>query len=148
MLGFLFCYCRFCCNCCGKRRRTKVYKKSRVWFSRICIVLNFRKDSISYVEYIIVYSPYSGEVSLVFAAYVGFQGNVGISLLYGHVGESFVQATDIVFEFTKVIDSAADAGDRVMDTVYSLNRTIMEAIPSANTISRHQVMDILFRSLQ
>jgi hypothetical protein len=41
LLGLIFCYCRFCCNCCGKRRRTKVYKRSRVWFSRICILLNF-----------------------------------------------------------------------------------------------------------
>jgi hypothetical protein len=76
---------------------------------------------------------------LAFAAFIGFHGNVGLSLLYGHLGDTFIAATDIVFEFTGVLDSAADVGDDVMLTVHGINSTIMEAIPSVTEINTHQV---------
>src|SRR5690242_1072254 len=96
----LFCFLRFCCNTCGKRRRTKKYSSTCVWIMRLSIL------------------AFIG--CLVAVSMVGYIGTVGTSFTFDDA-RTYVNVTEEhILVVSKIADEILDIGSDLYGDVSRL----------------------------
>lgn len=119
VVSLLFCICRFCCNCCGKRRRTRVYPAHIVWIMRVSMLI------------------LSGLLAGV--AVVGYNGNVGLDFTVDDARHYALDALDRVYSVTTLLnDTASYIDNTIYADVQRLNNAITSALPSSAEIASDQ----------
>ncbi|XXQ37771.1 SSD domain-containing protein [Plasmodiophora brassicae] len=119
VVSLLFCICRFCCNCCGKRRRTRVYPAHIVWIMRVSMLI------------------LSGLLAGV--AVVGYNGNVGLDFTVDDARHYALDSLDRVYSVTTLLnDTASYIDNTIYADVQRLNNAITSALPSSAEIASDQ----------